>query len=63
MVAQRIQDVMRHDPEAAHLLQHRRLYLSRRQQGRIEKLLSDADQNLYAQKSSRKRQAAATAAR
>jgi diguanylate cyclase (GGDEF)-like protein len=61
-VAHRIQDVMRHDPEQPPISASIGVSTYRGDSGRIEKLLSDADQDLYAHKSRRQKQAAATTA-
>ena len=57
MVAQRIQEMMRNDPEEPAISASIGASTYYGDNGRIERLLSDADQNLYAQKSSRKTQA------
>jgi diguanylate cyclase (GGDEF)-like protein len=63
LVAQRIQEVMRHSPEEPVISASIGASTYHGDNGRLEQLLSDADQDLYAQKSSRKRQAAATNSR
>jgi diguanylate cyclase (GGDEF)-like protein len=60
LVALRIQEVMRHDSEQPAISASIGVSTYRGETGRIEKLLSDADQDLYSQKSSRQRHAAAT---
>lgn len=63
LVAQRIQEVMRNSMEEPVISASIGASTYSGDNGRIERLLSEADQNLYAQKSSRKRQAAATTSR
>src|ERR1700680_3363052 len=60
LVAHRIQEIMRHDPEQPVISASIGISLYRGDSGRIEKLLSEADRDLYAQKSGRQRHAAAT---
>ncbi|HEY8715764.1 MAG TPA: GGDEF domain-containing protein [Candidatus Acidoferrum sp.] len=60
LVALRIQEVMRHDPEKPEISASIGISTYRGESGRIEKLLSDADKNLYAQKSGRQRHTAAS---
>ena len=59
-VALRIQQVMRNDPEEPVISASIGASTYSGDNGRIEKLLSDADRNLYAQKSGRKKHATAT---
>ena len=60
LVAHRIQEIMRHDPEQPVISASIGISVYRGDSGRIEKLLSEADRDLYAQKSGRQRHAAAT---
>jgi diguanylate cyclase (GGDEF)-like protein len=59
-VAARIQTVMSNDPEEPRISASIGISTYRGDSGRIEKLLSDADRDLYAQKSARRRHAIAT---
>ena len=59
-VAQRIQEVMRRDPEQPVISASIGVSMYRGDNGRIEKLLSDADRDLYAQKSGLKKHVAVT---
>jgi diguanylate cyclase (GGDEF)-like protein len=63
LVAQRIQEVMRNGMEEPVISASIGASTYHGDNGRIERLLSEADQNLYAQKASRKRQVAATTSR
>lgn len=58
-VALRIQEVMRHDPEQPLISASIGISTYRGDSGRIEKLLSDADRDLYAQKPGGRKHAAA----
>ena len=62
-VALRIQEVMLHDPEQPVISASIGVSMYRGDNGRIEKLLSEADRDLYAQKSGRQKHATATNAR
>jgi diguanylate cyclase (GGDEF)-like protein len=59
-VAARIQEVMHHDTEEPVISASIGISTYRGDSGRIEKLLSDADRDLYAQKSGRQKHATAT---
>jgi diguanylate cyclase (GGDEF)-like protein len=58
-VAARIHEVMRNDPEEPSVSASIGVSTYRGESGRIEKLLSDADKDLYKHKSSREKRAAA----
>lgn len=59
-VAQRIQEVMRRDPEQPVISASIGVSMYKGDNGRIEKLLSDADRDLYVQKTGLKKHVAAT---
>ena len=61
-VAARIQEVMHHDTEEPVISASIGISTYRGDSGRIEKLLSDADRDLYAQKSGRQKHSTATSA-
>jgi diguanylate cyclase (GGDEF)-like protein len=63
LVALRLQEVMRHDPEEPVISASIGVSTYRGDSGRIETLLSEADLDLYSQKSSRQKHATATNSR